>query len=338
MKSSTHIEDVNRREARRLLAERVKCVSRHRFDDLAVDIYRYQYRYNPVYRQFCTLIGRTPDHFSDVSGIPFLPIGFFKTNNVITGTFDPAAIFESSGTTGQTPSKHFVNDLELYDSLSESGFMSVFDQPIEDFKWFGLLPSYLERPNASLVRMVQHFVHKGGGGFYIDDMQALISHLESSSSEKTILIGVTFALLDLAEQYHGELPVTYVIETGGMKGRRREMTRREVHDKLKSAFGQDAICSEYGMTELLSQSWSKGDGLFECSPSMRICVRDISDPFTLVKPGVRGAINCIDLGNLDSCAFIATEDTGVVYENGTFEVQGRLDGSEQRGCNLMYPY
>lgn len=338
MQNSTHINDTVRRKERDLLAERVLGVTDALFDGLALDIYRYQYRYNPVYRQFCELIGRTPDHISGVAEIPFLPIGFFKRNTVKTGTFDPAAIFESSGTTGQVPSRHFVRDIGLYDRLSEIGFHSVFGLPVDDFQWFGLLPSYLERPNASLVHMVRHLISKGGGGFFMDDLDRLLREVATSSAENKVLIGVTFAMLDLAERCDGELKVTHVIETGGMKGRRREMTRSEVHDKLKEAFGCETICSEYGMTELLSQAWSKGEGVFECSPTLRILGRDISDPLTIVEPGVRGAINCIDLGNLDSCAFIATEDAGVVFEDGTFEIHGRLDGSEQRGCNLMYPF
>ena len=320
------------------LIRRIKTVSDLSFDVLALDIYRFQYTYNQVYRQFCDLIGRTPDFVTSATAIPCLPIRFFKSHDVVSGHFNPDVTFESSTTTGQIPSRHSVGSLSLYDEVATRGFESLTRKPIDRFTWLGLLPSYLERPNASLVHMVRRFVRTGGGGFFMDDLKALrdrITRLEASG-KPTILIGVSFALLEFAEQFPQKLRHTMVIETGGMKGRREEITRVELHRRLASAFDLDFVCSEYGMTELLSQAWSFGDGLFRCAPTMRVRIRQLSDPLTYCRTGERGAINCFDLANIDSCAFIATDDAGVVYSEGAFEVLGRLDGSEQRGCNLMF--
>ena len=337
MDNSTSENDQLQSTTRADLMDRVLAVTPGVFDVLALDIYRYQYRYNPLYRQFCDLIGRVPDFISVAGQIPHLPIALFKSNSVQTGTFRPEAIFESSTTTGQIPSRHLVGSLEFYNKVSELGFRSVIGKAVSEFMWYGLLPSYLDRPNASLVHMVRHFMSLGGGGFFLNDYDELISQIRNTENNRDIiLIGVTFALLDLAEQYTGKLPVSYIIETGGMKGRRQEVTRQVVHETLGSAFGKSSIGSEYGMTELLSQAWSTGNGLFECTPTLKVRARDLSDPLMNVDAGTRGALNITDIANIDSCSFIATDDAGIVFEDGTFEVQGRLDGSEQRGCNLMF--
>jgi hypothetical protein len=272
------------------------------------------------------------------SNIPHLPIALFKHNLIKTNAFEPEIVFESSTTTGQIPSQHAVRSLELYRKVSVRGFETAFGTHVSSLRWYGLLPSYLERPNASLVYMVEDFIHKGGGGFFISDYEKLNKELAKCESEgiPAVLIGVSFALLEFADQMSTGLRSTIVIETGGMKGRRRELTRAELHDELKSGLGTDKIYSEYGMTELLSQAWSDGSEKFRTAPTLKIGIREISDPMAKAQTGVRGAINVMDLANIDSCAFIATDDSGVRYDDGAFEVLGRLDGSEQRGCNLMF--
>ena len=291
-----------------------------------------------MYRQFCDLVGRPADEVLNASDIPHLPISLYKTSLITTGVYSPEEIFESSTTTGQIPSRHAVFEPELYLDVTEQGFNAVFGKPVSAFKWFGLLPSYLERSNASLVYMVRHFISLGGCGFYIDqyeNLEAEIMKCEESGTP-TVLIGVSFALLEFCEAFDGRLNSTRVIETGGMKGRREEMTRSQLHKVLKDGLGVEQVYSEYGMTELLSQGWTKGEREFYCAPTLRVQIREIGDPFSYCPVGVRGAVNCTDLANVDSCAFIATDDAGVVYADGSFEIIGRLDGSEVRGCNLMF--
>ena len=250
----------------------------------------------------------------------------------------PQLIFESSTTTGQKPSKHHLCDPLLYKQSAELGFSHVFGLDVSELRWLGLLPSYMDRPTASLVYMVEHFAHLGGGRLYNKDLESLAWDLEENESQEipSILIGVTFALLECARSYPLKLTNTIVMETGGMKGRGEELPRNEVHSRLSEAFGVAGIASEYGMTELSSQAWSLSDGLFRSAPTLRIHIRDLRDPLSFVLSGERGGINCIDLANIDTCAFIATDDIGLQYSDGSFEVLGRIDGSEQRGCNLMF--
>ncbi len=307
------------------------------FDEIALEVFHYQYQYNRFYKQFVDLLGINISLIDNIYQIPHLPIQFFKNFSIQSGNFDPEAIFTSSGTTSSTQSRHNVREIDWYNQISESIFRNAYGE-LEDMRILALLPSYLERKGSSLIHMVQHFMNqnRGQGGFYLNEFEQLISELQKDFDGKTLLIGVSFALLDLAENYNLELKDTIVMETGGMKGRRKEMTRQELHDILSNTFGIEKIHSEYGMTELMSQAYSKGNGVFKMNNFLKIWTRDISDPFNMEKVGRVGAINIIDLGNLDSCSFLATDDLGRVGENNTFEVLGRLDKSDIRGCNLMY--
>lgn len=309
-----------------------------RFDSLALDLFRFQYSNNPVYNQYVKALKIVGDQVRTVQDIPFLPIQFFKSHAVRTTAFEPEAVFESSGTTQTINSRHYVKDLSVY----RQGFTRAFEQfygSLTDWCIIGLLPSYLERNNSSLVVMVDEMIRQSGhpdSGFYLyehEKLQQVLQRMEQRQ-QRTLLIGVTFALLDLAKKYPMSLQHTVVMETGGMKGRREEMTRPEVHELLKSAFHTKAIHSEYGMTELLSQAYSPGDGIFNCPPWMKVLVRQEDDPFDVRYTG-SGIVNVIDLANIYSCSFIATEDVGIVYDNGSFAVQGRLDNSDIRGCSLM---
>jgi phenylacetate-coenzyme A ligase PaaK-like adenylate-forming protein len=312
------------------------------FDAKALEIFRFQVKYNPVYQQYVKLLGTDPDSVIRVTDIPFLPVGFFKSRDVVCGDFEPQGVFESSGTTGSVNSRHFVKDLELYRKSFMGGFRKFYGDP---GSWciIGLLPSYLERQNSSLVFMVDELIRQSSipeSGFCLYDHDALrnkLQHLEDRG-QKTLLIGVTFALLDFAEKHALQLQHTVVMETGGMKGRREELTREQVHQLLTTRLGVKKVHSEYGMTELLSQGYSKGDGIFYCSDTMKILVRDEDDPLQVHAPGDqvrRGIINVIDLANMYSCSFIATEDAGKLYPDGSFEVTGRVDNSDIRGCTLM---
>lgn len=308
------------------------------FEELSLEIFRFQYAHNPVYRAYTDVLQIAPDRVSHLQDIPFLPIRLFKTQEVKTTLFSPALIFESSGTTGMTNSRHYVKDPALYDESFLRGFR-LFYGPPADWCIIGLLPSYLERQHSSLVYMVDKLVKLSGhpqSGFYLHDyarLAELLSALEKKG-QKTILIGVSFALLDLAEQFPQPLQHTILMETGGMKGRREELVRPALHERLRAAFGVSSIHSEYGMTELLSQAYSKGDGVFECPPWMRVLVRDDEDPLQVTESGT-GGINIIDLANIYSCSFIATDDAGRVEPTGRFEIAGRLDGSDLRGCSLL---
>jgi hypothetical protein len=308
------------------------------FDRLALVIFHYQYERNLVYREFVNQLGIDRFGITKASDIPFLPIDFFKTHTIATGSFQPEAVFESSGTTDTIPSRHFVKDISVYRESIVKGFNRNYDS-IHDWCILGLLPSYLERKNSSLVLMVREFMEIGKhplSGFYLYNYNELFHVLRNleASQQKTLLFGVTFALLDFAEACPHPLKHTVVMETGGMKGRKEEMIRDEVHDILKNAWSLSAIHSEYGMTELLSQAYSFGNGIFECPPWMRVLTREEDDPFGIKKKG-RGLLNIIDLANLYSCSFIATDDIGYVYPDGKFEVLGRRDYSDLRGCSLM---
>ena len=321
------------------LKKAVLSLQKESFESLALEVFQYQARFNPVYAEYLSLLSIRPESVKVLTEIPFLPIQLFKNHKIISGQVLNDFCFESSGTTGSIPSCHYVSDLEFYNKISQIGFEKQFG-PLNQYCFLALLPSYLERQHSSLVHMVAHFISQSQykeSGFFLDDQQALVNRLERCIEQKvpTILIGVSFALLDLAESYPMPLHKTVLMETGGMKGRRKEMTRSELHRQLCTAFQLEDIHSEYGMTELLSQSYSKGKGLFFPSMSKQLLLRDPTDPFQVSRTGRRGVLNIVDLGNIDSCSFIATDDLGNIYADGSFEVLGRLDDSELRGCNLL---
>lgn len=308
------------------------------FADACMNSFRFQYAHNQVYRQWCDLSGIDLSSIKTPENIPSLPISFFKSHKVVTKDFEPEIVFESSGTTGANTSQHLVKDLSIYRESFTKAF-SLFYGDISGYCMLGLLPSYLERQHSSLVLMVQELIENSGhsdSGFYLFDHEKLSQTLEKleKQGQKTILIGVTYALLDFAAAFPQNLEHTIIMETGGMKGRRKEMTREEVHQELMQNLGARTIHSEYGMTELLSQAYSTGNGRFKCPPWMKVMVRDTEDPLTVMQSG-RGALQIVDLANWDSCSFIATEDLGHVYEDGSFEVLGRIDNSDMRGCGLM---
>ncbi|MFL0353469.1 acyl transferase [Xanthomarina sp. GH4-25] len=309
------------------------------FEKLALNIFKFQFEHNAVYRSFCDLLYKNPSDIQSLKDIPFLPIQFFKTHHIISTNDAILKTFSSSGTTGSTTSKHHVTDLNIYEKSFNNGFKQFYGN-IEDYTILALLPSYLERDGSSLIYMVDSLIKqskKPKSGFYLDnlsDLKETLIQLEANN-EKALLIGVSFALLDLVEIHQFQLRNTLVMETGGMKGRRKELVREELHSILKEGFGVEQIHSEYGMTELLSQAYSKGNGVFECSRTMKVFVRDTEDALTILDNNKTGGINIIDLANVNSCAFIATQDLGRVYNNGTFEIIGRFDNSDIRGCNLM---
>jgi phenylacetate-coenzyme A ligase PaaK-like adenylate-forming protein len=309
------------------------------FTSLALEVFRYQYEHNKVYQQFASALSVHPATVDRIEKIPFLPIEFFKNHEVVTGSFQEKVIFTSSGTTGMQTSKHYVKDLALYEESVLQGFRDFFGAP-EEYVFLALLPSYLEREGSSLVHMAKKLMEWSGdprGGFYLHDYEKLSRVLSELQNEKkkVVLLGVTYALLDLAEQFPVQFPDLILMETGGMKGNRKEMVREELHAQLKSAFGVDKIFSEYGMTELLSQAYSLGKGHFEMPPWMRVLIRDVNDPLTILQEGKTGGINVIDLANIHSCSFIATQDLGKKLPTDGFEVLGRFDNSDIRGCNLL---
>jgi phenylacetate-coenzyme A ligase PaaK-like adenylate-forming protein len=309
------------------------------FQKLALDTFQYQAQSNAVYKEYLSLLKRDPSSVSSLVDIPFLPIQFFKTHHVVVSEKKVVQTFLSSGTTGMTQSKHLVTDVNLYKESYLKGFAHFYGN-IEEYTVLALLPSYLEREGSSLIYMVEDLIQKSkqpDSGFYLHNLEELKEKLcqLDSQGKKVLLIGVSFALLDLIEMHRFSLKNTVVMETGGMKGRRKEMIREALHSELKKGFGVSRIHSEYGMTELLSQAYSKGEGIFETPPWMQILVRDTEDPLSLLSPGKTGGINVIDLANQNSCAFIATQDLGKIYEDGTFEILGRFDNSDIRGCNLL---
>ncbi|NET34401.1 MAG: acyl transferase [Cyanothece sp. SIO1E1] len=309
------------------------------FEVLALEAFQYQATYNPLYRSYLDLLQKDPKQISQLAEIPFLPIQFFKNQTIKTENWEAFTTFSSSSTTGQQPSLHHLHSAQLYESVSRQGFEHFYGS-IKDYCILALLPSYLERSGSSLVYMADYFIRQSRykeSGFFLHDLASLATQLEKCREQKipTLLIGVSFALLDLAEQFPMPFGETIVMETGGMKGRRKEMTREELHRVLRSAFQISDIHSEYGMTELLSQGYSKGKGLFFPSPTMRVVGRDITDPLAPQKPGQTAALNIIDLANINTISFIATDDIGQVYADHSFRVMGRLDNSDVRGCNLM---
>lgn len=308
------------------------------FDRLALELFRYQYQHNSVYHSYINHLGIDISAISEVDQIPFLPISFFKSHRVISGGKEEEVVFSSSGTGGQQ-SLHYVADAALYNRTFTACFEAVYDSP-EDWCILALLPSYMEREGSSLILMVDELIKRSGhpqSGFFLKDHGKLMDIIRTNeaSGARTLLFGVTFALLDLAEGRKEQWNHTTIVETGGMKGRRKEMIRAEVHEMLKSSFGCGAIHSEYGMTELLSQAYSSGSGRFQTPPWMKVMIREVDDPFTKARLQKTGGINIIDLANIDSCAFIETQDLGRSYADGSFEVLGRFDNSDIRGCNLL---
>ena len=327
------------------LEKRIFAASSTDFNELALELFRFQYHNNDIYRQYCDVLKIAANSVHLIEKIPFLPISFFKTHVVKTTEFDTDIIFESSGTSQTINSKHYIKDISLYRQSFATCFEKFYGTS-EHKCILGLLPSYLERKNSSLVMMVEELIKASGNnlsGFYLHNHEKLHRTLMHNELLKmpTLLIGVTYALLDFAEKYPMNLKYTIIMETGGMKGKREEMTRQQVHTALQSGLGVSLVHSEYGMTELLSQAYSKGDGIFHCPAWMKILIREEDDPLHVktatqaVEKPVTGAINIIDLANLYSCSFIATDDAGRLHHNESFEVLGRLDSSDIRGCSLM---
>ena len=310
------------------------------FEQAALRVFRYQYLNNTIYQRFCNLLGVTKTSVTRLQDIPYLPIQFFKQEKIVSTTGSIDKVFTSSGTTGSITSKHYVSDLNIYEKSFRKGF-EYFYGDIKKYIVLGLLPSYLEREGSSLVYMVQKLIEDSQhpeSGFYLNETEKLIKTLQKAivENKKIILLGVSFALLDLIEQS----PITLneqviVMETGGMKGRRKELIREELHQILIHGFGIPQIHSEYGMTELLSQAYAKSNGIFYCPPWMKVAIRNPEDPLTQLEPQKTGGVNIIDLANINSCAFIATQDLGRIYKDGSFEILGRFDHSDIRGCNLM---
>jgi phenylacetate-coenzyme A ligase PaaK-like adenylate-forming protein len=309
------------------------------FEKRALEIFRFQAKNNLVYNAFLSYLNIDIQSIKKIEEIPFLPIQFFKSHKVLSSRSIVQRVFLSSGTAGNEQSKHFVTDLAIYEESFTKGFEHFYG-PISAYTVLALLPSYLERDGSSLIYMVNNFIQKSKNeksGFYLNNLEELAQNLIEldKKNEKILLIGVSFALLDLVEKYKFRLKNTIVMETGGMKGRRKELIREELHQILIDGFGVANIHSEYGMTELLGQAYSKGKGIFECPPWMKILTRDPEDALTILPDGKSGGINVIDFANINSCAFIATQDLGKTYPNGSFEVLGRFDNSDIRGCNLM---
>lgn len=323
-----------------MLAERIFNISTQKdFNEITLEVFSYQFQHNPVYHEFCQLLKRNPKNVSKIEDIPFLPIEFFKKKKVISSENNPEIIFTSSGTTGSTTSKHYVTDLNVYEESFLKAFEIFYGNP-EEIVILALLPSYLERQGSSLIYMADSLIKRSKhseSGFYLNDLETLQHQLKEldKSGKKILLLGVSFALLDLVETYNFDLKNTTIMETGGMKGRRKEMIREELHKILAKGFGVDKIHSEYGMTELLSQSYSKGNGVFETPPWMKILIRDPEDALVYLPKHKTGGINVIDLANFNSCSFIATQDLARQINDDCTEILGRFDNSDIRGCNLL---
>ncbi len=316
-------------------------VSESNFNALALEIFQYQAKNNPIYAAYLQFLKVKPSAIQKVEQIPFLPIQLFKSHKIVTGILpENCTVFESSTTTGAIPGKHYVADLALYNLSSRLAFEKFFGN-LSNYHFLALLPNYLERGASSLVQMVKYFMEESGSaesGFHMyvhEKMLQQIKKLQERNDRKIFIIGVSFALLDFAEEYNIDLSDCIVMETGGMKGRRKELIRNELHDILTKAFSAQRIYSEYGMTELLSQAYAKKDGIFESPPWMKILIRDATDPFSYVEEGQSGGVNIIDMANIHSCCFIQTQDVGVKHNDG-FGILGRLDNSDIRGCSLMY--
>jgi phenylacetate-coenzyme A ligase PaaK-like adenylate-forming protein len=326
-------------DIRTKLREKIFSVDQNNFDVLALKIFKYQALNNSIYRKYIDLLNIKPDDVRKVADIPFLPVELFKQHNIVTGNLNPEIIFESSRTSG-IASLHLVADLEIYKESIIRSFSIFFGAP-ENYIFLALLPSYLERSGSSLVYMMNYLMQFSGdknSGWYLNNFKELNEKIkENKNSEKKIfLLGVSFALLDFARQYHPDLSGHIVMETGGMKGRRKELIRTQLHDELKGEFNLNHISSEYGMTEMLSQAYSVKSGRFNCPPWMKILIRESNDPLALIDTDETGNINIIDLANIDSCSFLSLQDIGRKFADNSFEVLGRADYSEVRGCGLMY--
>jgi phenylacetate-coenzyme A ligase PaaK-like adenylate-forming protein len=309
------------------------------FNETALTIFQHQAEHCQVYRSYIQHLGIDPGKIQTLKQIPFLPIGFFKTHKVVTNDEAPQQVFSSSGTTNQKQSLHYVTDVRIYEDSFNAAFAAFYKDP-KDTCILALLPSYQERDGSSLIYMVDALIKQSShpeSGYFLHNNMELKQTLDllKAAGQKTILIGVTYALLDFVEQFSINFPELIVMETGGMKGKRKEMVREELHDLLTAGFGVRTIHSEYGMTELLSQAYSSGSGIFRCPNWMKILLRDTNDPLTLIKNNQTGGINVIDLANVNSCSFIATQDLGRIHPDDSFEVIGRFDNADIRGCNLM---
>lgn len=309
------------------------------FDYVSILVFQYQYKYNPVFGDFCNHVNRTPDTVRDVSQIPYLPVTAFKHNKVVSGIWSEEAVFRSSATTGSVRSQHFVRDTQWYLNNTVQIWNQYYSPP-ETYCFLALLPGYLERSDASLVAMADCFMKKSvysESGFFLNDYIALYERLMLCRDKNipTVLFGVSFALLDFCENFQIDFPELTIIETGGLKGRYKNMTREAIHHRVIAAFGVKDVHSEYGMTELFSQAYARSQGLFIPPDVMKVSAMQINDPFETESFGKSGVMAIIDLWNVDSCSFIQTEDVGIVNADGSFKVLGRLDHSEVRGCNLM---
>jgi len=309
------------------------------FEEAALYMFRLHYQYNPVYSKFCEILHVAPESIHSIANIPCLPVNVFRNHKVLLEYANTSDYFESSGTSGSVQGRHFVYDFELYERSFLNGFRHFCGNP-EDYVFMALLPAYLERPHSSLVHMAKKLIEKSADAlseFYLYDHEKLNENLKKAIAlnKNIILFGVSFALLDFAAKYSIDYPDLILMETGGMKGRREELTREELHAELKKSFPSSEIHSEYGMTELLSQAYSTENGIFQSPPWMKVLLRDISDPLSTPPNRNRGALNIIDLANVWSCPFLATDDMGILHDDGSFEILGRLDYSVMRGCNVM---
>ncbi|MCB0487429.1 MAG: acyl transferase [Cyclobacteriaceae bacterium] len=319
--------------------ESLSTLNADNFEDIALSLFHFQAKENKVYKSYLTYLGVNSEQIKEFDQIPFLPISFFKSHDVVTGDWTSKTVFESSATTGSITSKHSVKDLSFYLRNSKRIF-NQFYGPLTDYNILALLPSYLERNNSSLIAMVDYFIQETQSpfsSFFLHDKSALLKAITDAKGDgrKTILWGVSFALLELAEDQEVDLGGCTVMETGGMKGRREEITREELHRFLCERFNVDTIHSEYGMTELFSQAYATRGGYFKTFPGMKVVVRDLNDPFERLQMGKTGALNVMDLSNIHSCAFVETQDLGRIRQDGSFEVLGRVDNSDIRGCNLL---
>lgn len=324
---------------RKELIRQIAHISVANFDEIALEVFRYQATFNPLYEAYLKLLKIKPAQIKSLDTIPFLPISFFKTHAVKTGEWVPEAVFTSSGTSGRETSRHYVRDLAFYLHNTQRGFEHFFGD-LSQYCFLALLPSYLERTGSSLITMTAHFIQQSKypqSGFFLQNIEELIGILKDCKKNKipTVLLGVSFALLDIAEKYKLDLDGIIVMETGGFKGRRKELIRSELHEILCQAMMQKAIASEFGMTEMMSQCYSKKDGIFYVSPTVKILIREITDPFSPEKTGRPGVMNIIDIANIDTISFLASDDIGLTHDNhGEFGVLGRVS-DQQRGCNLL---
>ncbi|MCH2021101.1 MAG: acyl transferase [Saprospiraceae bacterium] len=315
-------------------------VNKETFDEVALSVFRYQYQNNPLYQKFIKLLKVSPNDIRTIQQIPFLPIEFFKYHIIKTGEWNSQMVFSSSGTTKNLTSKHHIRSLEWYRDCALKVFEECYGS-IQDYIVLALLPSYLERKGSSLVYMIEQFIvrsYNPQSGFFLyntDELVQVLGDCLKFTQKKVLLIGVSYALLDFADNFPQKLDKILIMETGGMKGKRSEMTKEALHNTLKNAFNIDRIHSEYGMTELLSQAYSKGNGIFIPSAKMKVLIRETTDPFNILPFTKPGGINVIDLANIDTCSFIATDDLGTCNQDGTFRLHGRIDASDLRGCNML---